>query len=108
MRHRTDRHRSLVLTTFTVLADMTRTVAGDHIRVESITKPGAEVHGYEPTPGDLRHAAEAALVLDNGLGLERWFEQFLADTDAAHVVLTDGVEPLPIGDASSTQLNPHA
>lgn len=46
----------LVLTTFTVLADMTRTVAGDHVRVESITKPGAEVHGYEPTPGDLRHA----------------------------------------------------
>ncbi|MCK0092123.1 metal ABC transporter substrate-binding protein [Rhodococcus sp. F64268] len=98
----------LVLTTFTVLADMTRTVAGDHVRVESITKPGAEVHGYEPTPGDLRHAAEADLVLDNGLGLERWFEQFLADTDAAHVVLTEGVEPLPIGDDSSTQLNPHA
>lgn len=98
----------LVLTTFTVLADMTRTVAGDHVRVESITKPGAEVHGYEPTPGDLRHAAEADLVLDNGLGLERWFEQFLADTDAAHVVVSEGIEPLPIGDASSTQLNPHA
>lgn len=99
----------LVLTTFTVLADMTRAVAGDHVRVESITKPGAEVHGYEPTPGDLRHAADADLVLDNGLGLERWFERFLADTHAEHVVLSDGVEPLLIGeDAYAGRYNPHA
>lgn len=101
--------RPLVLTTFTVLADMTRTVAGDHIRVESITKPGAEVHGYEPTPGDLRTAADADLVLDNGLGLERWFERFLADTRAEHVVLSDGIDPLPIGeDAYAGRDNPHA
>ncbi|MEE2031039.1 metal ABC transporter substrate-binding protein [Rhodococcus chondri] len=99
----------LVLTTFTVLADMARNVAGDHVRVQSITKPGAEVHGYEPTPGDLRAASSADLVLDNGLGLERWFEQFLADTDAAHVVLSEGIEPLPItGDAYAGQANPHA
>lgn len=104
-----DDDRPLVLTTFTVLADMARNVAGEHVRVESITKVGAEIHGYEPTPGDLRHAADADLVLDNGLGLERWFEQFLADTDAEHAVLSDGVTPLPIGeDAYAGRTNPHA
>lgn len=101
--------RPLVLTTFTVIADMTRNVGGDHVRVESITKPGAEVHGYEPTPGDLRRSADADLVLDNGLGLERWFEQFLADTDARHVVLSEGVDPVSItDDAYAGQANPHA
>jgi len=101
--------RPFALTTFTVIADMTRAVAGDHVRVESITKPGAEVHGYEPTPSDLRNAADADLVLDNGLGLERWFEQFLEDADASHVVLSDGIEPVYItGDSYAGQTNPHA
>ncbi|WP_413247733.1 metal ABC transporter substrate-binding protein [Rhodococcus sp. Z13] len=101
--------RPFVLTTFTVLADMTRTVGGEHVRVESITKPGAEVHGYEPTPGDLRFASDADLILDNGLGLERWFEQFVADLDAEHVVLSEGIDPLPIGEGAATgPYNPHA
>ena len=101
--------RPFALTTFTVIADMTRAVAGDHVRVASITKPGAEVHGYEPTPSDLRNAADADLVLDNGLGLERWFEQFLEDADAPHVVLSDGVEPVLItGDSYAGKANPHA
>ncbi|WP_226435095.1 metal ABC transporter substrate-binding protein [Rhodococcus yananensis] len=106
----TDRDdRPLVLTTFTVLADMTRVIAGDHVRVESITKPGAEVHGYEPTPGDLRTAADADLVFDNGLGLERWFERFLTDTHAEHVVLSEGIDPIRIGeDAYAGRDNPHA
>ncbi|WP_213931360.1 metal ABC transporter substrate-binding protein [Rhodococcus sp. B50] len=101
--------RPLVLTTFTVLADMTRNIAGEHVRVESITKPGAEVHGYEPTPGDLRFATDAELILDNGLGLERWFEQFVTDVDAEHVVVSEGVDPLPIGEGAVTgPYNPHA
>ncbi|MBO1751704.1 metal ABC transporter substrate-binding protein [Actinotalea sp. BY-33] len=99
----------LVLTTFTVLADMAQNVAGDHVRVESIIKPGAEVHGYEPTPGDIRRASRADLVLDNGLGLEAWFEQFVADLDVPRVVLTEEVEPIDItGDVAAGLPNPHA
>ncbi|WP_250443949.1 metal ABC transporter substrate-binding protein, partial [Actinotalea sp. C106] len=99
----------LVLTTFTVLADMAQNVAGDHVRVESIIKPGAEVHGYEPTPGDIRRASQADLVLDNGLGLEAWFEQFVADLDVPRVVLSEDVEPIDItGDVAAGLPNPHA
>lgn len=106
---RADDGAPVVLTTFTVLADIARNVAGDHLRVESITKVGAEIHGYEPTPGDLRRAAEADLILDNGLGLEAWFERFVADLDVPRVVVSDGVEVIPIAEDAYRGLpNPHA
>lgn len=101
--------RPVVLTTFTVLADMARNVAGEHLVVESITKVGAEIHGYEPTPGDVRRASDADLVLDNGLGLEAWFAQFVEATDAPHVVVSEGVEVIDISaDAYAGKPNPHA
>ena len=88
--------RPLVLTTFTVLADMAGVVAGPDLRVESITGPGMEIHSYEPTPEDLRRAAGADLLLANGLGLEAWLEALVAPLDLPTVVLTDHVEPLAI------------
>lgn len=101
--------RPLVLTTFTVLQDLAQEVAGDRLRVESITKPGAEIHHYEPTPHDLAHAEEAALIIDNGFGLEAWFEQFVAGMDVPHVTLSDGVEAMHIADgAAAGTINPHA
>src|SRR5918997_3249130 len=65
------------ITTFTVIADMAQNVAGDAAIVESITKPGAEIHNYQPTPGDILKAQDADLILWNGLNLELWFEKFL-------------------------------
>ena len=104
-----DDDRPMVLTTFTVLADIAENVAGEHLRVESITKPGAEIHGYEPTPGDIRRAADADLILDNGLNLEVWFAQFVDTIDVPHVVVSDGVDVIDItGDAYAGKPNPHA
>lgn len=101
--------RPVVLTTFTVLADIAGEVAGDDLRIESITRPGAEIHGYEPTPRDVARASEADLILDNGLGLEAWFEQFVQDADAPRVVASEGVAPIEIAaDASAGRPNPHA
>ncbi len=102
--------RPLVLTTFTVIADMVGNVAGDRVEVSSITKPGAEIHGYEPTPGDLKDAASADLVMENGLGLERWFEQFVQRSDADFVDLSDGVDVIPIAGEGehAGKPNPHA
>ena len=99
----------MVLTTFTVLADVAENVAGDKLRVESITKAGAEIHGYEPTPGDIRKAAQADLILDNGLNLEAWFAQFVEGLDVPHAVVSDGVEVIAIAeDAYQGKPNPHA
>ncbi|MEM9503979.1 MAG: metal ABC transporter substrate-binding protein, partial [Cyanobacteria bacterium P01_E01_bin.43] len=99
-----------VLTTFTVLADMAQNVAGDQLNVVSITRVGAEIHGYEPTPSDIVKAQEADLLLYNGMNLERWFEQFLGNVgDVPSVLLTEGIEPIPIADGPYTDKpNPHA
>ena len=99
----------VVLTTFTVLSDIAQNVAGDNLQVESITKPGAEIHGYEPTPSDIRKAEDADLILDNGLGLELWFEQFVDDVDVPHRVVSDNMEVIDITeDAYAGLPNPHA
>lgn len=99
-----------VLTSFTILADMAKNVAGDKLIVESITRVGAEIHGYEPTPSDLVKAESADLVLYNGMNLERWMEQFLGNVqDVPSVVLTEGIEPIPIKEgAYINKPNPHA
>ena len=102
--------RLKVVTTFTVIADMARNVAGEGVEVVSITKPGAEIHGYEPTPQDIVGAADADLVLWNGLGLERWFEQFVTNLgEVPSATLTDGIEPISIsGGDYDGKPNPHA
>ncbi|TNF22771.1 MAG: metal ABC transporter substrate-binding protein [Rhodobacteraceae bacterium] len=99
-----------VVTTFTVIADMARNVAGDAAEVVSVTKPGAEIHGYEPTPRDLVGAVDADLVLWNGMNLELWFEQFLHNLgEKPSAVVSDGVEEIPISEgAYEGQPNPHA
>ncbi|MEM0976576.1 MAG: metal ABC transporter substrate-binding protein [Pseudomonadota bacterium] len=102
--------RMKVVTTFTVLADIASNVAGDAADVVSITKPGAEIHGYEPTPQDLVRASDADLILWNGMNLELWFEQFLATLgDVPSVVVTEGINPIPIASGSyEGKPNPHA
>ncbi|AZL57648.1 metal ABC transporter substrate-binding protein [Tabrizicola piscis] len=102
--------RLKVVTTFTVIADMARNVAGEGVDVVSITKPGAEIHGYEPTPQDIVAASDADLILWNGLGLEVWFEQFLTNMgDVPAATLTDGITPIPISSGDyEGKPNPHA
>lgn len=99
-----------VLTTFTVLADIAQNVAGDKLDVQSITRIGAEIHGYEPTPSDITKAQDADLILYNGMNLERWFEQFLGNVkDVPSVLLTEGIEPIPISEGPyADKPNPHA
>ena len=87
-----------VVTTFTVIQDIAQNVAGDAATVESITKPGAEIHEYEPTPKDIVKAQSADLILWNGLNL-----------DKPAVVVTEGVTPLSIYEGPYKDApNPHA
>lgn len=98
------------ITTFTVIADMAKNVAGDAAVVESITKPGAEIHNYQPTPGDIMKAQGAQLILWNGLGLELWFEKFFQNLDdVPGAVVSEGVDPMGIVEGPYTgKPNPHA
>jgi len=99
-----------VVTTFTILQDIAQNVAGEAALVESITRPGAEIHDYEPTPLDVVKAQAADLVLWNGMGLERWFERFFQRVkDVPSVVLTEGITPIPVASGPyAGNPNPHA
>ncbi|WP_244178547.1 metal ABC transporter substrate-binding protein [Gilliamella bombi] len=99
-----------VVTTFTVIQDIAQNVAGDAAIVESITKVGAEIHEYDPTPQDITKVLSADLVLWNGLNLELWFKRFFEDVkDVPSVVVTEGIEPMPIREGSyKGNPNPHA
>jgi manganese/iron transport system substrate-binding protein len=99
-----------VVTTFTVIQDIAQNVAGTAAIIESITKPGAEIHDYQPTPLDIVKAQSADLVLWNGMNLERWFEKFFANvTDVPSVVVTDGIKPMGISEGPyKGKPNPHA
>ncbi|MAY29301.1 MAG: metal ABC transporter substrate-binding protein [Aurantimonas sp.] len=106
----TAQERLKVVTTFTILSDIAQNVAGEHADVVSITKPGAEIHGYQPTPQDIVRASGADLILWNGLNLERWFEQFVANLgDMPSATLSDGIAPISIAEGDYEGLaNPHA
>jgi len=99
-----------VVTTFTVIQDIAQNVAGDAAIVESITKPGAEIHDYQPTPRDIVKAQSADLVIWNGMNLERWFEKFFYNVkDVPSIVVSEGIEPMGIRDGPYTgKPNPHA
>ncbi|HCM83754.1 MAG TPA: metal ABC transporter substrate-binding protein [Rhodospirillaceae bacterium] len=99
-----------VVTSFTVIADIARNVAGEAAVVESITKPGAEIHDYQPTPQDIVRAQDAGLILWNGMNLERWFERFMKDTkNAKSIIVSAGIKPLSIYEGPySGKPNPHA
>ncbi|MET3067321.1 metal ABC transporter substrate-binding protein [Atlantibacter hermannii] len=98
------------VTTFTVIADMAKNVAGDVAEVESITKPGAEIHEYQPTPGDIKRAQGAKLILANGMNLELWFQKFYQHLKGVpEVVVTRGITPVAIGNGPyQGKPNPHA
>ncbi|MCU5774037.1 metal ABC transporter substrate-binding protein [Erwiniaceae bacterium BAC15a-03b] len=99
-----------VVTTFTVIQDIAQNIAGDAAVVESITRPGAEIHDYQPTPRDVMKAQSADLILWNGLNLERWFNRFFSNLhDVPSVVVTEGIEPMSVSDGPySGKPNPHA
>lgn len=98
------------VTTFTVIQDIAQNVAGDAAVVESITKPGAEIHDYQPTPRDIVKVQSADLVLWNGMGLESWFERFFAQVQGKpSVLVTEGIQPIAITEGPyKNNPNPHA
>jgi len=77
-RARAERPQLIVITTNTILADMTREITGDAVEVQCLVPTGVDLHGFDPTPADIAPLLEADLVVANGAGFEPWLERFLA------------------------------
>ena len=102
-------NKEVILASFTVLADIIKNIAKDSFIVSSITKPGVEVHGYQPTPGDLVKASRAFVFVDNGFGFELWAEKFLSNLKVRRITIAEDLEPILISeDLYKTKPNPHA
>ncbi|MBP6924334.1 MAG: metal ABC transporter substrate-binding protein [Candidatus Pacebacteria bacterium] len=100
----------VALSTFTIIADMVGEVGGDKVESISLTKPGAEIHGYQPTPDDLVQASKADVMFENGMNLEVWTEKLRASIPNVPVIrVSEGVAVQYIAeDAYAGKPNPHA
>ncbi len=107
--YKKESNKEVILASFTVLADIIENVAKDDFIVRSITKPGIEVHGYQPTPSDLIKASKASVFIDNGFGFELWAEKFVSNLKVKRVTISDRLDPIFISeDFYKGKPNPHA
>ena len=104
-----DSNKEVILASFTVLADIIENIAKDEFVVKSITKPGMEVHGYQPTPSDLIRASKAFVFIDNGFGFELWAEKFISNLKVKRLTISNRLDPIFISeDFYKGKPNPHA
>ena len=102
-------NKEVILASFTVLADMIKNITKDDFIVSSITKPGVEVHGYQPTPSDLVKASKAFVFVDNGFGFELWAEKFVSNLKVKRITIAEELDPIFISeDFYKGKPNPHA
>ena len=98
------------IASFTVLADMVRTVGGDKVEVASLVGPGGDPHSFEPTPNDARNVKEADIVFVNGLGLEGWLDRLIAASGTKNrpIVASNGITVLKTDEDGRSVIDPHA
>jgi len=95
-----------VVTTTPVLTDFTRNVGGDAVAIYSVVKPNVDPHDYEPTPADLEAVADADVVVKNGVGLEKWFEDAIASAEPKGAVV-DASAGVPLRQEDGGEADPH-
>jgi ABC-type Zn uptake system ZnuABC Zn-binding protein ZnuA len=100
-----------VVTTTSVFADMIQNVGGAHVSVMALVPHHADVHTFQPSPGDVRAVAGSGLLVMNGLGLDDWLRSLIVNAAATGTPLIElgpgltAVELLP-GEEPRTE-NPH-
>lgn len=99
----------LVVTSASIFADMTKMIAGGHVRIESVVPIGGDPHIYEPTPADVRLVSSANLVLINGLTFEGWMNELIENsgTSAKTVTITEGIGTIASEEYANSS-DPHA
>ncbi len=95
----------VILTSTTILADVTRSIAGDRLQVESLLPAGSDPHSYQPTPQDAARVSESKLIIVNGAGYEQFLKSLLENAGVETTVIeaSSGVSP----DQEAGSLDPH-
>lgn len=102
--------KARVVTTFSILADITREIGGDDIQLTNLVGADADAHVFEPAPAQVRAVLEADLVIANGLGFEPWLERLLANGEArgTRIDASKGVVPITVLEDDQRLVDPHA
>jgi zinc/manganese transport system substrate-binding protein len=88
--------KPVAVATFSILADLTQRIAGDHVQVLTLVGPNGDAHVFEPGPKESAELANASLLIANGLGFEPWLHRLedAAGFKGEVVVASEGVTPL--------------
>ena len=111
---RSDNGKLNVVVTNSILADMTKNIAGDKINLHSIVPIGQDPHEYEPLPEDIAKVSAADLIFYNGINLENaWFTKMVKNAQKVenqdYFAASDGVEVIYLeGQSEKGKEDPHA
>ncbi|AXQ78023.1 metal ABC transporter substrate-binding protein [Streptococcus chenjunshii] len=114
---KTGNNKLKVVVTNSIIADITKNIAGDKIDLHSIVPVGKDPHEYEPLPEDIQKAAEADLIFYNGMNLETggnaWFRKLINNTGKKknhdYCAVSEGIKPIYLEGASGQgKVDPHA
>ncbi|MFI5411771.1 metal ABC transporter substrate-binding protein [Kaistia sp. UC242_56] len=85
-----------VVATFSVLGDLASEIGGDHVEVRTLVGPNGDAHTFEPSPADAKAMGGAAVLVENGLGLEGWLGRLIkvSGFKGEKVIATTGVKPI--------------
>ncbi len=84
-----------VVTSFSILADVTRHIGGERVAVQPLVAADTDAHSYQMTPADVRTIRAAKLLLVNGLGLESApLQRAMRNSKIPLAVATKGIAPL--------------
>ncbi|MBF0937630.1 metal ABC transporter substrate-binding protein [Abiotrophia sp.] len=106
-----------VVATNSIIADITKNIAGDKIDLHSIVPVGQDPHEYEPLPDDIKKTTQADLIFYNGINLETggnaWFTKLVQNAKRVenkdYFAVSEGVEVIHLeGEGETGKEDPHA
>jgi zinc/manganese transport system substrate-binding protein len=99
-----------VVTSFSILADITQQIAGDKLELRNLVGADADAHLYQPSADDAKAVLNADLIIANGLGFEPWLARLIASSEAPGTRLdaSSGVLPLMLDEDGQQVPDPHA
>ncbi|MFT3890023.1 MAG: metal ABC transporter substrate-binding protein [Anaerolineales bacterium] len=99
------RSAPVILTSTTILADITRNIAGDRLNVDSLLPIGTDPHSYQPTPQDVAKLTQSKVLVINGLDYESFLQPLLDNAGGERTVIEASTGISPREEAGS--IDPH-
>lgn len=98
-----------VVASFSILQDMVARIAGDMVKTVALVPRDGDPHAFEPRPGDLASLRGAAVMVENGLGLEGWLGRMVQASGfkGVRVVASAGIKPRSLQEDGATVADPH-